>query len=335
MGVRVYSCRVMLPIVIGLNIVLSVVLNSCTKPAPVSTQRLDQALFACHSRTDVVAFLTAHTGVAQLYFNANNPAADTTLVNDLTRRLQNPELRVLYDQTQAEFGDAQPLTSQLAEAFDNIKRDYPTFKPPRVATFVTGFLGPDLLVSDSLILIGLDYFVGPAATYRPRGEEFPRYVLRRYAQPYLIPTIVRMLATRFNEQNPADQTLLADMVYTGKSMVFTRSILPQTPDSLIIGYSDRQLTETFNAQEQVWAHFVDNQLLYQTNAEIKKRYTGERPYTVEIGNRCPGRIGDWLGWQIVSRYFDQKKLSIPELMRQTDARSLFQQSGFRAQKETL
>ena len=335
MSIRVYSRRFFIPILTSLNLFLCVAFISCTKPATVSIQRLDQALFTGHSRPDVEAFLKQNTGVAQLYFNANNPAADTTLVNELTRRLQNPELRLLYDQTQAEFGDARPLTDQLTEAFDNIKRDYPTFKPPRIVTFITGFLGPDLVVSDTLVLIGLDYFAGPTAKYRPRGEEFPRYVLRRYAQPYLVPTIVRMLSARFNEQNPADQTLLADMVYTGKSMVFTRSMLPQTPDSLIIGYSDRQLTETFNEQEQVWAHFIDNQLLYQTNAEIKKRYTGERPYTVEIGNHCPGRIGDWLGWRIVSRYFDQKKISIPELMRHTDARLLFQESGFRGQKETL
>ncbi|HEX9956714.1 MAG TPA: gliding motility protein, partial [Fibrella sp.] len=307
MGVRVSSRRFASLLTASLGLLLCILLNSCTKPEPISIERLDQALFSSKSPADVKAFLAKHRNIAQLYFNATNqagdPASDTALVAELTARVTNPELNVLYQQTQAEFGDTEQLADQLSEAFANIRREFPDFKSPRVATFITGFMGPDLVVTDSLIIIGLDYFAGPTAKYRPRGEEFPQYILRRYAQPYIVPAIVRILSERFNEQDRADQSLLADMVYNGKSLVFTRTMLPEVPDSVIIGYSDRQLTETFNAQDQVWAHFIDNQLLYQTNADVKKRYMGERPFTAEIGSRCPGRIGDWLGWRITSRYF--------------------------------
>ncbi|XWW48342.1 gliding motility protein [Fibrella sp. USSR17] len=335
MGVRVSSRRFANLLTTSLSLLLSIVFNSCTKPEPVSIERLDQALFASKSPADVQAFLAKHRTVAQLYFNATDPDSDTALIAELTARVTNPELQVLYQLTQTEFGTADKLTDQFTEAFANIKRDFPTFKQPRVATFITGFMGPDLVVTDSLILIGIDYFAGPSAKYRPRGDEFPQYILRRYAQPYIVPTIVRLLSDRFNEQDRADQSLLADMVYNGKSLVFTRAMLPEVPDSVIIGYSDRQLTETFNAQDQVWAHFIDNQLLYQTNPDIKKRYMGERPFTAEIGNRCPGRIGDWLGWRIASRYYDEKKGSIPDLMKNANARQIFQESGYKGQKDDL
>ena len=335
MGIRVSSRRFATLLLTSLSLLLCVLLDSCTKPEPVLLERLDQVLFASKSPADVQAFLAGHRAEAELYFNATDPASDTALIAELTARIKNPELQVLYQQTQTEFGNADQLTSQLSEAFANIKRDFPAFKQPRVATFITGFMGPDLVVTDSLILIGIDYFAGPSAKYRPRGEEFPQYILRRYAQPYIVPTIVRLVSERFNEQNQADLSLLADMVYNGKSLVFTRTMLPNVPDSLIIGYSDRQLTETFNAQELVWAHFIDNQLLYQANADVKKRYMGERPFTAEIGNRCPGRIGDWLGWRIVSHYYDEKKVSISDLMKNTDARQLFQESGYKGQKDDL
>ena len=335
MGVRVSSRRFANLLLTSLSLTLCILLNSCTKPELISIERLDQALFSGKSFADVQAFLAKHRVETQLYFNATDPASDTALIAELTSRIANPELQLLYQQTQTEFGNTNQLTAQLSEAFTNIKRDFPAFKQPRVATFITGFMGPDLVVTDSLILIGIDYFVGPSGKYRPRGEEFPQYILRRYAQPYIVPTIVRLLSERFNEQNRADLSLLADMVYNGKSLVFTRTMLPNVPDSLIIGYSDRQLTETFNAQEQIWAHFIDNQLLYQANADIKKRYMGERPFTAEIGNRCPGRIGDWLGWRIVSHYFDGKKVSITDLMKNADARQLFQESGYKGQKDDL
>jgi hypothetical protein len=335
MGVRVSPHRRAVgAFAVCLGLLCLILVNSCTKSESVVIERLDQALFLGKTPDAVRAFLAKNRAVTNLYFDVPDAANDSALVADLTARLQNPELNQFQRQIQAEFGDAGTLQSDLTEAFANIRRDFPDFKPPRVVTFVTGFMGPDLLVTDSLVVIGLDYFAGPKAKYHPPAEEFPAYLLRRYQQPYIVPAIVRQLASRYNTQDPNDQTLLADMVYAGKSLVFTRTVLPNTPDSLIIGYSDRQLAETFNAQDLVWAHFIDNQLLYNTTGDIKLRYMGERPFTAEIGNRCPGRIGEWLGWRIVSRYFDKNSESLPDLLKNPNARQLFEQSGYKGQKES-
>ena len=149
-----------------------------------------------------------------------------------------------------------------------------------------------------------------------------------------LPAIVFALSDKYNATNRADQTMLADMVYYGKGYVFTKTMLPDVADSLIIGYSDRQLTETFNAQDIVWGHFIDNQLIYQTNPAIKGRYLNERPFTAEIGQRCPGAIGRWVGWRIVGRYHDEHDdVTITDLMRNSDARQIFEQSGYKGQKE--
>ncbi len=334
MGVRERLGRLTNGLIIGTSLVSSVLFTSCTKTEPVQLERLEKGLFAAKTPLQIRQFLSSHPGVANLYFNANDAASDTALVAELTNRVNNPELQVLYQQTETEFGDATALQNSLADAFQNIKKDFPGFKSPRVATMVTGFdMGPDLLVTDSLIVIGLDYFAGPKAKYRPVGPEFPQYVLRRYQQAYIVPTIVRMISDRFNATNPADQTLLADMIHSGKGLLFTRTILPETPDSLIIGYSDRQLTQTFNSQDQVWAHFIDNQLLYNASGEIKQRYMQERPFVAEIGTACPGRIGQWLGWRMASFYQTRQKASLPDIMQVKNAQTLFQQSGYKGQKE--
>lgn len=307
---------------------------SCQKHADLTVERYDQQLFANPSADGVRAFLKAHPGAAQLYFNANSAGTDTAYVRELTNRIGNPALAQFDRQLQNQFGDLTDLRSQLAEAFASIQREFPDFKPPRVATIVTGFMGPDIVLSDSLIVIGLDYFGGPKATYRPRGPEFPQYILRRYQIEYLVPAIVFALSDRYNRTNRADQTLLADMVYYGKGYVFTKTMLPDVADSLVIGYSDKQLTDTFNAQDIVWAHFIDNQLLYQTNPAIKAKYLSERPFTAEIGQACPGAIGRWLGWRVVGRYHDTHgDVSIANLMRDPDARQIFEQSGYKGQKD--
>jgi hypothetical protein len=153
--------------------------NSCTKREEVALQRLDQALFSGKSRDSIQAFLNANPDVVRLYFNTTNagkPGNDTALVNELYNRINDSTLNVLYQQVQNEFGAATELQNQLATAFTNIRTEFPEFKPPKVVTMVTGFMGPDLVVTDSLIVIGLDFFAGPKASYRPRGPEYPQYI---------------------------------------------------------------------------------------------------------------------------------------------------------------
>ncbi|GAB2570008.1 gliding motility protein GldB-related protein [Spirosoma areae] len=314
-------------------------LTSCKKNEDITLLRLDQQLFSGKSPDKIQAFLNRNSAVSQLYFNANGAVNDTALVRELTNRVNNPALNQLNTQIQAEFSDMADLKKQLADAFTNIKKDFPDFHSPKVATIVTGFLGPDLVVTDSLIIIGLDYFAGPKAKYRPPRQEFPEYILRRYAKEYIVPAIVFAISDKYNATNHQDQTMLADMIYYGKGYIFTKTMLPDmggepVADSLVIGYSDKQLTQTFNAQDIVWAHFIDNQLLYQTNPAVKQRYLNERPFTAEIGQACPGAIGRWLGWRMVGMYHDEhSSVSLADLMRNSDARQIFEQSGYKGQKE--
>lgn len=322
----------------GLIIIL--LLNSCAKTEEVPLERLDQALFAAKTPDQIRDFLAKNPTIAQLYLRSDSAVSDSArsvarLVAELHHRVNDPELNVLYEQVQAEFpAENNPLSRQLGEAFANLKKAYPDFKAPRIVTMATGFMGPDLVLTDSLIIIGLDYFVGEKAKYRPRGPEFPQYILRRYAPGYIAPAVVFAIGDQYNASNKSDQTMLADMVYYGKSYVFTKAMMPEVADSLLIGYSDTQLTETYNAQDMVWAHVIDKQLLYETRPDVKERYLNERPFTAEIGTRCPGAIGRWVGWRIVGRYFDkQTNPDIKALMAETDAKKLFQASGYKGQKD--
>ena len=309
-------------------------LTSCTKNEEVTVVRLDQQLFSQKSPEGVRAWLNQNPTIAQLYFNANEAGNDTSTVRQLTNRINNPALNQFNVQIQSQFGDLADLRKQLSEAFTNIKKAFPDFRSPKIVTVVTGFMGPDLVVTDSLVVIGLDYFVGANAKFLPPKDEFPQYILRRYDKDHLASAIIFAISDKYNATNRTDQTLLADMIYYGKGYVFTKTMLPEAADSLVIGYTDKQLTQTFNAQDIVWAHFIDNQLLYQTNPAIKQRYLNERPYTAEIGQGCPGAIARWLGWRIVGRYRDEhSNVSITDLMRNSDAQQIFEQSGYKGQTE--
>jgi gliding motility-associated lipoprotein GldB len=299
----------------------------------VNIQRLDKEMFACQTKDDLLEFFDKYPTFINDYFQVSSADFDK-LAEQLLPLIQNQGLRDFYKQSQepAFFG-GQTLENEFRTAFQHIKYYYPNFKEPKIYTIFSGFFNqfnlkdPELMVSDSVIYIGLDYFMGKKGKYLPEVYD---YQLRKAMPEALVPQTVLLLSQRFNATNPKDKSLLTDMVWYGKSYVFGHTMMPEKADSLFIGYTSDQLSGSYENQESIWAHFIDNQLLYNNQDPVKAKYVGERPTTPEIGKSCPGSIGRWLGWRIVGKYFDEnEKLTIQDLMKMNDAQKIFEASKYK------
>jgi hypothetical protein len=185
-----------------------------------------------------------------------------------------------------------------------------------------------MVVTDSLIIIGLDFFMGKKGLYMPPNVY--DYQIRKLEPAALVGQVVLQYSAFFNQQNPEDQTLLSDMIWYGKSYAFTKKVLPNMADTLLFGYTTQELAESNAFQGEVWEHFIDNSLLFKKDEVTKTKYVGERPKTPEIGPACPGSIGRWLGWVIVNQYMTQNpNINLPKLMANQEANKLFLASGYR------
>lgn len=292
----------------------------------VKIDRLEQELFNLPSQEAVMGFLQEHQSFARLFLQSEQYPHDSILANSIFKIIKDPHIDTLYQETMAEFANIDQLESEFENAFKNIKSYYPDFNVPKIQTAVTGFAS-DMYVSDSLIIIGLDYFIGEDATFKPM--DLPQYILDRYQKEYIVPSIVLILSNHFNNTEVRDKTLLAEMIYYGKAYYFTSRVLPCTADSLLIGYTDEDMAEVNENEDIIWANFLHNQILYETDHEMKKKFIGERPTVHEIGEKCPGRIGTWVGWEIVESFMNtHKKMTLQELMQNPDARAIFQSSKY-------
>jgi len=318
---------------LGLLCIFSIALTSCntqSEKIPVSVQRLENEIFAAQSPADVAKLLAKYPFLKD-YFGLPKDSTDSLITSQLYANVRNVSLQKFKQELQVHFGLLTNIQSQLGQAFGEIKGHYPNFKAPKVYTAITGFMGSDLYVTDSLIVIGLDYFGGPKATYRPQLYD---YQLRCYQQEYIVPAILFFMAKSYNKSDPADQTLLSEMIWYGKGYEFVKHAAPQMPDSLIIGYSEQQLTDVYASQQDVWAYFLDRKLLYQTKEEQKQRFLAERPATVEISQFCPGGVARWLGWRLVGRYLaENPSVKFVDLMNNADARQVFEGARYKGQKE--
>lgn len=294
----------------------------------VKIERLDSLLFSCTNSEQIKVFIAQNQAFINTYFPQNRFGTSKDLEKMLLGLTQSQDLRKFHQNT-LKLYNFQALTNQLSEVFTNLKKAYPQSKTPRIVTTFTGFTGTDLAVSDSLVIIGLDYFGGKKAPFRPN---LFTYQLRRYEPVNIAPQIALLLSKRYNETNLADESLLAEMVYYGKSYVFAQSVLAQTPDSTLLGYSTEQIAETEAAQDLLWGHFVEEQLLYKTDGYTKNKYVGENPSTPTVGPRCPGSIGRWLGLKIVQKYMaENPKLSLQNLMQTANAQKILEGSKYRGE----
>lgn len=290
--------------------------------------RWDQLLFRAQSRQDIENLLQQYPDFAQQYLHLSDYPADSVLVEQLYQLTTNPAVDTLYQQTESVFGDLSGLTEDFEQAFRIIKHYYPDFSPPTIYTAFTGLgtLGDDLLVSDSMIVVSLEFFTGPAANYRPQTHD---YILTRYRPQFIVPSCMLLLSNKYNATDLEDVSLLAEMIYYGKSYYFVQQVMPCLADSTLFGYTDTQTMLVNDNRKLIWSHFVDNELLFERDQTTKTRYLGDRPSTAEINGKIPGQIGRWLGWQIVRAYAEKTDTALPQLMQNQQAQEIFRQATYR------
>jgi hypothetical protein len=294
----------------------------------VTLERFEDSLLNLKSKKQLVGLLTRQPGIRDYILGRAQYPNDSVFINEIYNRFTNPHIDTLALETNTVFGNGAELKKEFEEAFTNLKYYYPDFSPPKVQTVITGLVGNDLFVSDSLIIVSLDYYLGPGARYRPRVYD---YILRQYKKNNIVPSCMMIygIGDRFNASKREDKTVLADMITYGKSFYFAKHMLPCVADSIFIWYTPSEISGSRKNQDLIWARLIQDEVLYSTSHLMKQKYLGERPKTIDVGPECPGRIAQWVGWQIVNSYMDaHPDLTLPELMKQDNARKLLEESNY-------
>jgi hypothetical protein len=289
---------------------------------------LEDTIFSLKSKEEIYSFLKRFPLFSEHYLQMSQLPDDSMTVNDIYRLATDKFMDTLYQDTKRVFGNFTEIERSIEEAMKRVLHYYPDYKIPPIYTVVTGFSN-DLFISDSLIVIGLDYFAHDTK-YRP--QLIPNYILYRFRPHYITPFLMMALSNKYNESDILDQTMLADMIKWGKTYYFVERMMPCVSDSIVLGYTAKQMDLVEKNEGMIWAYFVENNLLYETNFIEKRRYVEERPKVFEINEKCPGMVARWVGWQIVRKYAEKTKTPLQDLMKEKDAKKIFEQSGYKPKK---
>lgn len=298
--------------------------------ASLRLKHLEKSFFQIKNPAEGLQFIQANPVFARYYLQVGRIPADTA-ARALAQLATNEGLQKLGRETAAAFADSAGLAQQVRELFGRVKYYFPDFKAPATAvTNVSGLSGKGIFVNDSLLVLNLDWYAGPKASYRP---DLPQYMLRRYRPANVVPELATMVADKYNRHQLTATSMLDQMVDQGKRLYFAGQVLPCTPDSLLLGYTRQEIANVKYNEARVWGHFLENNLLFSTTPFIIQKYVGERPNVPEIDRTCPGRVGQWVGLQIVRKYMaEHENVTLAQLMALKDAQRLLNDSHYRPKK---
>ncbi|MDT7828062.1 gliding motility lipoprotein GldB [Pricia sp. S334] len=246
-------------------------------------------------------------------------------------KLQDSLQIELLSEVDNEFSDFSEEKDDLILLFKHIKYYFPNYQLPKVVT-VTSDVSYDsrIIMTDSLLLIGLDNYLGPDHKFY---QSFPNYIAAGLDKQYLVSDVANAFAKQVVPK-PKDRTFLGQMIYYGKELATKDKLAPFISDGQKINYSEAQLAWAKANEEQIWRNFIENEYLYSTDNKLVRRFLDQAPFSkfgLELDNESPGRIGRFLGWQIVRAFMEKNEVTLQQMLS-LPAEEIFKKSNYKPEK---
>ena len=239
---------------------------------------------------------------------------------------------LLHAEIKNVYPSLDPVKEELVSLYKHIKYYFPQIQDPHIVTVVNNVdYQSKTVFADSLLIISLDTYLG---SKNPLYEGIPNYIVQDMEFPYMMSHIVDEIGTAL-VKSPANRTLLGQMIYYGKKLYLKDLLLPKASDSVKISYSQEQIDWVHDNERYMWQYFIENELLYKTQSSLFLRFIEPAPFSkfyLEIDNDTPGKVGQWIGWQIVRSYMEKNPDVTLEKLFETPAMELFNQSNYKPAK---
>lgn len=260
-----------------------------------------------------------------LFFPENTP--DSVWIG----KIYDKDEQELFVETQKIYKDITPLKTQLISLFKHVKFYNPQFNEPKVTTLLTNVDYENRVIyTQDMLLISLDVYLGSNHVFY---SDFPKYIKHNYHKNHIIVDVANAIIEK-QVQESNQRTFLSKMIARGKRLYLLDLYLPEIEDVEKIGYESEKFNWAVLNESQIWSYFIENKLLYSTDTELNKRFLDTAPFSKFYraeDNLSPGRIGEWLGWQIVRSYMKHNNVSLQSLIAM-DTEEIFKNSKYKPKK---
>ena len=225
------------------------------------------------------------------------------------------------------FADITDLQHSLNTGFSRLHYLYPEWEIPTLYLFVSGF-NSSVMYYEDIMGVGVDMYLGSEYPYY--NQVVYNYQKQTMRKECVAGDVLSMYLAYNIPYNSKYNRLLEQMIFRGKQLFLLSQLLPEEPAWEVIGYSKEQWDWCETYEQAIWNRIMEKRDLFKTESNVRVSYLNEGPFTAEISQESPGRLGIWVGWRIVDSYMrNNEHITIQELMSEGDAQKILEQSFYK------
>ena len=246
-------------------------------------------------------------------------------------KINDRDEQELYSETQKLYSSFSDIESELKSLFQHVTYYNPLFNTPDI---ITGLSNIDydyrVIYNQELVFISLDVYLGST---HPFYGDFPSYIKQNNVRERIIVDVASAIVD--SQIKPlTNRSFLAKMIHEGKKLYLLELYLPLKSEAVRIGYNKIKYDWALTNEEQVWKYFIENNLLYSTDTKLNKRFLEDAPFSkfyISEDKNSPGRIGQWIGMQIVRSFMANNDVSLSDLLLKNEE-EIFKKSKYKPRK---
>lgn len=237
----------------------------------------------------------------------------------------------LYNEVKATL-NFNTLYTEVEDALKHYYYFYPNRPKYELTTYISNldFYNP-IIVQDSLqqIFLATDDFLGPK---HPAYGQLDDYLAFYRDQRFIKSELLENLLVGASRMDSEDLSMINQMIWWGKIMYAKKQMMPEAAEYVVMRYPKEKWQFCVDTELDIWVYFVKENLLFDTQEETKRRFIYLAPFSkfyTEFDNLSPGMIGQWVGLKIVESYMENNDVSLQELLKDTDHKTIFNKSKYR------
>lgn len=266
-------------------------------------------------------------------FLFNTDIADPAYFEEIKYFASDTIMQQVYSVVVATYPNLSWLEQELTIAMARANELMPNNQPKNFYTLMTGTFAyyDRVMCTDSFMAINIDQYAVKNMKYFNGYFGMPMYIVNLLDSMYLPIDCMSSYAISKIPQTYAEQSMLDLMILNGKILYFLDKVFPDVADSIKIRYTSQQMEWAEENENNVWGYFIQKNLLYEKDYTKIRPFVNEAPNTTVFENSAP-RMTDFIGWKIVSRYMNNKNISIEELFKNTNSQQILTDSGYKPKR---
>ena len=246
-------------------------------------------------------------------------------------KMENKDEKALFEKSKAVFPDFNAEKEALDLLFSQVKLYNPSFVSPKVITLITDLdYKSKVVYSGEYLFVALDMYLGDSSEVY---IDFPMYLKQNYRKEHMVVDVASELAALAVPENTRRQ-FLDKIVFEGKKMYMLDQFLPHVSNVEKMGYTTEQWNWVTENQSNVWSYFIEQKMLYSTDAKLGLRFIANAPFSKfynQSDKDSPGRVGVWFGAAIVRAYMNNNNTSIKSMLM-LNADTILKESKYKPKK---